>query len=169
MECTVSIARFGRTLSRLNWEWKYWLGFKNWRKKFAFIYKSTKDNKLKQFSSRILHRIVMTKKELFKFRLVEDEMCTLCLRPDSIEHTFLDWTVTTAFYLKAISWVNHENDTVTTLSNKQIAFNDIPRLTQLTDYPRRRLHLFVIVLKNTFTPVNVWTRNQICRNSKEKL
>ena len=76
----------------------------------------------------------MTKKELFKFRHVEDEMCTLCLRLDSIEHTFLDCTVTTAFYLKAISWFNHENDTVITLSNKQIAFNDIPRLTQLRLY-----------------------------------
>ena len=83
----------------------------------------------------------------FKFRLIEDEECTLCLRPDSIEHTFLDCTVTPAFYLKAISWFNHENDTDITLSSKQITFNDIPRLTHLTDYPRRRLHLFVIVLK----------------------
>ena len=96
---------------------------------------------------RSLHRIIMTKKELFKFRLVENEVCSLCLRPDSIEHTFLDCTVATAFYLKAISWFNHENDTDITLSNKQITFNDIPRLTHLTDYLRRRLHLFVIVLK----------------------
>ena len=32
---------------------------------------------------------------------------------------------------------------------------------------RRRLHLFVIVLKQYITPVNVWTRNQTCRNSKK--
>ena len=32
-------------------------------------------------------------------------------------------------------------------SRKQITFNDIPRLTHLTNYPRRRLHLFVIILK----------------------
>ena len=30
---------------------------------------------------------------------------------------------------------------------QQITFNDIPRLTHLTDYPRRRLHLFIIILK----------------------
>ena len=89
----------------------------------------------------------MTKKVLFKFGLVEDEVYTLCLQPDSIEHPFLDCTVTTAFYLKAISWFNHEIDTDITLSNKQLTFNDIPRLIHLTDYPRRRLHLFVIVLK----------------------
>ena len=89
----------------------------------------------------------MTKKELFKFRLVDDEACTLCLRPDSIEHTFLDCTVTTAFYSKAISWFNQENDTDITLSSKQITFNDIPNITHLIDYPRCRLHLFVIILK----------------------
>ena len=43
--------------------------------------------------------------------------------------------------------INHENDTDVTLSSKQMTFNDIPRLTHLTDYPRRRLHLFVIILK----------------------
>ena len=122
--------------------------FTDWGKKFSFIYKSTKDNKLRQFSFRLLHRITMTKKDLFKFRLVEDEACTLCLLPDSIEHTFLHYTVTTAFYSKAISWFNHENDTHITLSSKQVTFNDIPRLTHLTDYLRRRLHLFVIILKH---------------------
>ena len=85
--------------------------FTDWGKMCSFIYKSTKDNELRQFSFRLLHRITMTKKELFKVRLVEDEACTPCLLPDSIEHTFLDCTVTTAFYSKAISLFNHENDT----------------------------------------------------------
>lgn len=122
--------------------------FRDWGKKFSFIHKATKDNKLRQFSFRLLHRITMTKKELFKFRLVEDEACTLCLLPDSIEHTFSDCTVTTAFYSMARSWFNHENDTHITLSSKQVTFNDIPRLKHLTDYLRRRLHLFVIILKH---------------------
>ena len=86
------------------------------------MYKSTKDNKLRQFLFRLLHRIIMTKEEFFKFRLVEDEECTLCFRPDSIEHAFLDCTVTTAFYSKAISWFNQENDTDITLSSKLITY-----------------------------------------------
>ena len=110
--------------------------FTDWGKKFSFIYKSTKDNKLRQFSFRLLHRITMTKKELFKFRLVEDGACTPCLLPDSIEHTLLDCTVTTAFYSKAISWFKHENDTDITLSSKQITFNDIPRLNPSNRLPK---------------------------------
>ena len=107
-------------------------GIKNWKNKFpdfhrlgrnfSFIYKSTKDNKLRQFLFRLLYRIIMTKKEFFKFRLIEDEECTLCFRPDSIEHAFLDCTVTTAFYSKAISWFNQENDTDITLSSKLITY-----------------------------------------------
>ena len=130
------------------WKNNFFDYFTDWGKKFSFIYKSTKDNKLSQFSFRLLHRIRMTKKELFKFRLVEDEACTLCLLPDCIEHTFLDRTVTTAFYSKAISWFNHENDIHITLTSKQVTFNDVPRLTHLTDCLRRRLHLVVIILKH---------------------
>ena len=112
----------------------------------------------------------MTKKEIFKFRLVEDEACTLCLRPDSTEHAFLDCTVTTAFYSKAISWFNQENDTDITLSNKLIPFNDIPRLTHLTDYPRRRLHLFVIILKEYFYTSKCLEKkpNTLYYNGKER-
>ena len=66
---------------------------------------------------------------------------------DSIEHTFLECFVTKSFYSEALTWFNHVNNTDVCLSNKQIALNDIPGLQQLTDYPRRRLHLVVILLK----------------------
>ena len=115
-------------------------GIKNWKNNFPDYF----PNWGKSFRLYINpQRIITTKMEPFKFRLVENEPCTLCLLPESIEHIFLDCTVTTAFYLKAILSFNHENDTDITLSSKQVTFSDIPRLTHLTDYPRRRLHLFV--------------------------
>ena len=49
--------------------------YSEWEKKFSFIYHSTRDNKLRQFSFKFLHRILVTKKELFKFRLADDETC----------------------------------------------------------------------------------------------
>lgn len=127
-----------------NWRNKFPDFFTDWGKKFTFIYKSTIDNKLRQFSFKLLHRLTTTKKELFKFKLADNEACTYCLRPDSIEHAFLECAVTTAFYSEAIAWFNRENDTDVTLTNIQITFNDIPRLT---GDPRCRLHLFVIILK----------------------
>ena len=128
-----------------NWKNNFPDHFTDWGKHFSFIYKSTKDNKLRQFLFRLLHRIIMSKKGLFKFRLVEDETCTLCLRPDS--RTYISRLYRNNFYLKAISWFNHDNDTKITLSKKQGTFNNIPRLTHLNNLPRCRLHLFVIILK----------------------
>jgi hypothetical protein len=110
--------------------------FTEWKNKFSFIYHSTRDNKLRQFSFKLLHRILVTKKELFKFRLADDKTCFSCSNPDSIEHTFLDCIVTQSFYSEALIWFNHINTTDISLSNKQITFKTT-----------RRLHLFVILLK----------------------
>ena len=118
-----------------------------WKSKFSFIYHSTREKKLRQFSFKLLHRILVTKKELFKFRLAHDKTCFFCPNQDSIEHTFLDCIVTQSFYLEALIWFNHVNDTDISLSYKQITLNDIPGLQQLTDYPRRRLHLLIILRK----------------------
>ena len=48
--------------------------YSEWKNKFSFIYHSRRDNKLRQFSFKLLHRILVTKKELFKFRLANDMM-----------------------------------------------------------------------------------------------
>ena len=129
------------------WKINFVEEYSEWKNKFSFIYHSTRDNKLRQFSFKLLHRILVTKKELFKFRLADDKTCFFCPYQDSIEHTFLDCIVTQSFYSEAVIWFNHVNNTDISFSNKQITLNDIPALQQLTDYPRRRLCLFVILLK----------------------
>ena len=48
---------------------------------------SSKDNKLRQFSFKVMRRIIPTKKELMKYKLASDDKCLLCPNPDSIEHT----------------------------------------------------------------------------------
>ena len=53
-----------------NWKNKFPDFFTDWGENFSFIYKSTKDKKLRQFLFRLLHRIIMTKKEFFKFRML---------------------------------------------------------------------------------------------------
>lgn len=53
-----------------NWKNKFPDFFTDWGENFSFIYKPTKDNKLRQFLFRLLYRIIMTKKEFFKFRML---------------------------------------------------------------------------------------------------
>ena len=109
--------------------------------------RSTRDNKFRDFSFRFLHKILTTKTELFKFRIVNDELCIFCANSDSIEHTFLDCITTSSFYSEALIWFNGVNICNIALSNAQIAFNDIPLFKQLTDRQIHRLHLFIILLK----------------------
>jgi len=46
------------------WSQKNEVIVENWEKSINNIYKTTKDNKLKQFSFKLLHRILITNKEL---------------------------------------------------------------------------------------------------------
>ena len=71
---------------------------KAWKKSFSElpdwgdclvnICKSSKDNKLRQFTFKVLYRIITTKKELLKYKLADDK-CPFCFDPDSVGHTFL--------------------------------------------------------------------------------
>ena len=78
--------------------------FTDWKRSFKEIYESSRDNKLRQFSFKVLHRIIPTRKELKKYKLVTDDICSLCPNPDSIEHTFLHCTESVNFYTKTLSW-----------------------------------------------------------------
>jgi len=64
----------------------------NWEKSINNIYKTTKDNKLKQFSFKLLHRILISKKELKRYGIVSNSECVECHEPDSLEHTFMECT-----------------------------------------------------------------------------
>ena len=80
------------------WKEKFPEDFSEWKNKFSFIYRSSRDNKLRQFSFKLLHRIIVTNKELKNYGLVNNATCMFCQNPDSIEHAFLDCTVTTSFF-----------------------------------------------------------------------
>ena len=97
------------------WEERYPEYFTDWREKFRAIYKLTRDNKLRQFCFRLLQRITVTKRELKRFNLASDDKCTFCSNPDSIEHTFIDCTVSISFYTHALVWFNQCHGTTVSL------------------------------------------------------
>ena len=73
-------------------KWKEHLpnSFLDWRSNFTKIFQITKDNKLRQFLFKILHRIIITKKELKKLNIASDDHCNLCSKTDSTIDTFLE-------------------------------------------------------------------------------
>ena len=54
-----------------------------------------KENKLKEFQFKFIHRIVTTKKELCRYGISTDSDCIYCGESDSIKHTFIDCEFTT--------------------------------------------------------------------------
>jgi hypothetical protein len=75
----------------------------SWKQIFNTIYKTTVDNKLREFSYKLLHRILVTNKELKRFKIRNDDICSQCKNPDSLEHTFLECPVNITFYQDIIS------------------------------------------------------------------
>ena len=125
------------------------------------IYKSSKDNKLRQFTFKVVHRIIMTKKELLKYKLASGDKCSFGLNPDSIEHTFLYCQESKKFVSKTLRWFNEYHKENVQLSNKQILFNtfDDSLPMQMPISTQRRLRLLVLLQKKyLYTCKNIVTK-----------
>ena len=57
---------------------------------FTSLKNICKVTKLKEFQFKLIHRIVVTKKELHRYGIKADDECLYCGEKDSIEHTFLN-------------------------------------------------------------------------------
>ena len=80
----------------------------------------------------------------------------------------MDCSVTSTFHSEALTWFNHVHNANIDLSNKQIAFNDIPSLQQLTKYPTHRLLLFVILLKQYIYACKCFEKNANVRQEFQR-
>ena len=69
-------------------------------------------------------------------------------RSDSVEHAFIDCTVSISFYTQALVWFNHCHGTSVILSPKQIASHTIPPILAVFSQPlKRRLDLLIMMVK----------------------
>ena len=83
-----------------------------WKELFHNISHLSIDNKLKQFSFKLLHRILVTKKELKRFKIAPNDECFFCKRPDSLEHAFLECFAANSFFCECLLWFNNEHLTL---------------------------------------------------------
>ena len=81
-----------------------------WRQIFILAKQICRENKLKEFHYKFLHRITVTKKELCRFGVKQDSDCLYCGKEDSItEHTFINCQFSKAFQRRVIRWFNNVN------------------------------------------------------------
>ena len=80
-----------------------------WEKIFTSLKTVCRETKLKEFQYKLIHRIVVTKKELYRYGIKEDDECIYCGEKDSINHTFRDCHFVKIFIQRVINWFNIEN------------------------------------------------------------
>ena len=81
-----------------------------WKKIFNSLKNICKESKLKEFQFKLIHRIVVTKKELFRYGIKTDDECLYCGEHDSINHTFTDCEFVKHFVKNVIDWFNAVNN-----------------------------------------------------------
>jgi len=69
----------------------------NWTNTFKSVQKTCRENRVREFHFKFIHRIVVTKKELFRFNIRSDSNCIYCGDLDSIDHTFSEYQFTKSF------------------------------------------------------------------------
>ena len=70
----------------------------NWKKTFQMVSKTAKENKLWEFYFKIIDRIFVTKKELFRFKIKEDRDCIYYLKSvvQNVKLAVWKWLTVTA-------------------------------------------------------------------------
>jgi len=81
-----------------------------WERIFNSLKNICEESKLKEFQFKLIHRIVVTKKELFRYGIKTDDECLYCGDHDSIDHTFKDCEFVELFAKNVIDWFNAVNN-----------------------------------------------------------
>lgn len=128
-----------------------------WEHIFKSFNRQCKENKMKEFNYKFIHRIIVTKKELCRFGIKQDSNCLYCGNEDSIEHTFILCQFSKAFQRRVIKWFNEVNHTNLQPSTKEILFGLFPStsfasktLLRLFNYtmPFMRYYIYTSKLHN---------------------
>ena len=94
-----ALSKWKRDLSSSDIHWK------NYFKQIKFM---CKGNKLKELYFKLVHRILVSKKELHLFGVSNNSKCTYCGQPDSISHTFIECHHSKQFFQNVLQHFNEK-------------------------------------------------------------
>ena len=123
---------------------KHYSGKKDkWKRIFQNISHLSADNKLRQFSFKLFHRILVTKKELKRFKI-------FCKSPDSLEHTFLECPAGLNLFQEVLTWFNNEQRVNFTPSKIQLLFKDYDIPPNTCPNLSRKFGILVVQTQNYY-------------------
>ena len=126
-----------------------------WNEIFNRVKTICKDNRLKEFFYKLIHRTVVTKRELTIYGITNEDSCFYCGEPDSVVHTFINCSETISFQNSVLHWFNEMHDTSLSLANHERLFgvpclrnNVLGKLNFCTLYANYYLHFQKINERN---------------------
>ena len=93
-----------------------------WHQIFDRVKVICKENQLREFYFKLIHRIVATKKELALYGIKDNNICFYCGEPDSVLHTFQNCRTTTSFHNQLLNWFNGMHNTSISPANYELLF-----------------------------------------------
>ena len=118
-----------------------------WEQCIENNYKITRDNKLRQFYFKLLHRILVTNKELTRFGITDCTMCVMCGENDSIEHTFFECRSFLKLFDESLQWFNISHKTNIKLTPLQVFLNLPTPAFNLSNKQTKDLCLLLLYVK----------------------
>ena len=94
----------------------------NWTNIFKSVQKTCRENRVREFHFKFIHRTVVTKKELFRFNIKSDSSCIYCGDLDSIDRAFSECQFTKS---------NTENDSEFNPNTEDLIFDTFPSSSTL--------------------------------------
>ena len=104
------------------WSEKLSLNKEVWTRTFKALKNICKETKLREFQFKLIHRTIVTKKELFRFGIKTDDECLYCGDKDSIEHSFIECVFTKLFMQNVLDWFNQVNECQISPSTEETLF-----------------------------------------------
>ena len=97
-----------------------------WKNIFLIPFRATMETKLKEFQFKVIHRIIATKKFLYKIKLVDDDKCFFCrTNTEDLLHLFFSCEHVQKLWTQLKQWLHSLNIQGTDWSKKDIVLGII--------------------------------------------
>ena len=122
-----------------------------------------KKTKLKEFQFKFIHRILATKKELFRYGFSTDDECYYCGEKDSIDHTFIHCSFSKVLAQKVILWFNTTYNSSISPSTEELLFGILKNadennahIIRKFNYTSLFLHYYIFSNKINNKPITIY-------------
>lgn len=81
-----------------------------WREIYLRPFSTTRETKLQSFQYRLNHRIITCNRLLYKYKIKDSDLCSLCDLQDTLEHFFFQCPATRKFWTLVFQWIKAAAD-----------------------------------------------------------